>query len=37
MYLFMVDLESKLDPFGEVGVSNSEVGSEGKFGDNEDP
>jgi hypothetical protein len=32
----MVALTNKLGPFVEVGVSNSEIGSEGKLGDNED-
>jgi hypothetical protein len=35
MFLLMVDLASKLGPFGEVGGSNLEMGSEGKSEYNE--
>jgi hypothetical protein len=34
--LLIVDLVSKLRSFREVGSSNSDIGSEGKLGDNED-
>jgi hypothetical protein len=37
MALLMVALENKFRPFGEVGGSNSEVGSNEKLGDSEDP
>jgi hypothetical protein len=37
MSLLMVALASKLRPFREVGGSNSEIRSDGKLGDNEDP
>jgi hypothetical protein len=37
MALLMVDLDNNLGPLGEVGGSNSEVGSNKKSRDNEDP
>jgi hypothetical protein len=37
MSLLMAALASKLIPFREVGGLNSEIGSNGKLRDNEDP
>jgi hypothetical protein len=37
MSLLMVALASKFRPFREVGGLNSEIRSDGKLGDNEDP
>jgi len=37
MSLLMAALVRNLEPFGEVGGSNSHIGLDGKLGDNKDP
>jgi hypothetical protein len=37
MAILMAALENKFGPFREFGSSNSKVGSDEKYGDNEDP